>query len=86
MRADKRVLRRFGGRVFWVTLGRDVRRGRLVEKVNDLVKRIDGGRAQPFTDVRQAAEHLAAVLAEGPRRLIGLCCVGRLQDRGKLDQ
>ena len=71
-RADRRVLRRFGGRIYWVTLGRDVRRGGLVEKVNDLVRRIDAGRAQPFTDVRQAAEHLAAVLAQGPRRLIVL--------------
>jgi WD40 repeat protein len=49
-----------------------MRRGALIEKVNDLVKRIDAGRAQPFTDVRQAAEHLAAVLAEGPRRLVVL--------------
>lgn len=72
VRADRRVLHRFGGRVYWVTLGRDVRRGALVEKVNDLVKRIDPDRAQPFTDVRQAAEHLAAVLAEGPRRMLVL--------------
>jgi WD40 repeat protein len=70
--ADKRVLRRFDGRVFWVTLGRDVRRGALVEKINDLVKRIDPTKAQPITDVRQAADHLAAVLAEGPRRLLVL--------------
>jgi WD40 repeat protein len=72
VRAERRILRHFDGRVFWVTLGRDVRRGALVEKVNDLVRRIDAGRAQPFTDVQQAAEHLAAVLAEGPRRLIVL--------------
>ncbi|MEU4626330.1 NB-ARC domain-containing protein [Actinoplanes sp. NPDC023801] len=72
VRADPRVLRRFSGRVYWVTLGRDARRGALVEKVNDLLKRIDPGRAQQFTDVRQAAEHLAAVLAEGPRRLLVL--------------
>ncbi|WP_326564776.1 NB-ARC domain-containing protein [Micromonospora peucetia] len=72
VRADRRLLRHFDGRVFWVTLGRDVRRGALVEKVNDLVRRIDPGRAQPFTDVRQGAEHLAAVLADGPRRLIVL--------------
>lgn len=38
--------------------------------MNDLVRQIAPGRAQPFTDVRQAAEHLAAVLADGPRRLV----------------
>ncbi|MFC7532240.1 NB-ARC domain-containing protein [Actinoplanes sp. GCM10030250] len=70
VRAHPRVLRRFGGRAYWVTLGRDVRHGGLVEKINDLVRRVDPARAQPFTDVRQAADHLAAVLATGPRRLI----------------
>ncbi|MEU4692224.1 NB-ARC domain-containing protein [Actinoplanes sp. NPDC023714] len=70
VRADARVLRHFGRRVYWVTLGRDTRRGALVEKVNDLVRQIDPARAQPFTDVRQAADHLAAVLAGGPRRLV----------------
>ncbi|EEP74703.1 WD-repeat protein [Micromonospora sp. ATCC 39149] len=72
VRAHPRVLRRFGRRIHWVTLGRDVRRGALVEKVNDLVRQIDPARAQPFTDVRQAADHLASVLADGPRRLIVL--------------
>jgi WD40 repeat protein len=70
VRADRRVLRRFGGRVYWVTLGRDSRRGALTEKVNDLVRQIDPAQAQPFTDVRQAADHLAKVLAAGPRRLV----------------
>ncbi|MEV0724315.1 NB-ARC domain-containing protein [Micromonospora purpureochromogenes] len=70
VRADPRVLRWFGGRVYWVTLGRDVRRGGLVEKINDLVQLVDPARAHPFTDVRLAAEHLAAVLADGPRRLV----------------
>ena len=70
VRADLRVLRRFGGRVYWVTLGRDSRRGGLVEKVNDLVRQIDPAKAQPFADVGQAADHLATVLAAGPRRLV----------------
>ncbi|BBH63407.1 hypothetical protein ACTI_00920 [Actinoplanes sp. OR16] len=70
VRADARIARHFGRRVYWVTLGRDARRGALVEKVNDLVKQIDPARAQPFTDIGQAADHLAAVLAEGPRRLV----------------
>ncbi|RGA04578.1 hypothetical protein DI270_012790 [Microbispora triticiradicis] len=72
VRADRRVLRRFGGRVYWVTLGRDVRRDALVSKVNDLVRQIDPGQAQPFTDVQQAADHLAKVLAAGPSRLVVL--------------
>src|SRR6266511_3777216 len=80
--ADRRVLRRFDGRVYWVTLGRDARRDALVKKVNDLVKRIDPARAQAFTDWRQAAEHLAAVLTQGPRRLIVLDDVG-FADQGR---
>ncbi|GAA2533920.1 NB-ARC domain-containing protein [Winogradskya humida] len=72
VRADRRVLRRFGGRVHWVTLGRDARRGSLAELVNGLVRQIDPRQAQPFADVNQAAEHLAAVLATGPRRLVVL--------------
>ncbi|WP_433296304.1 NB-ARC domain-containing protein [Actinoplanes sp. CA-030573] len=70
VRADRRLLRTFGGRVYWVTVGRDVRRGALAEKVNDLVRQIEPAQAQPFTDVGQAADHLAKVLADGPRRLI----------------
>ncbi|HTJ34039.1 MAG TPA: NB-ARC domain-containing protein [Dactylosporangium sp.] len=70
VRSDPRVLRRFAGRVYWVTLGRDVRREALLEKINDLVRQVDPARAYPFADVRQAAEHLAAVLADGPRRLV----------------
>ncbi|MBM2620920.1 hypothetical protein JIG36_36015 [Actinoplanes sp. LDG1-06] len=70
VRSDRRILRRFRGRVYWVTLGRDTRRGGLVEQVNDLVRQLAPDRAQPFTDVRQAADHLAAVLAAGPRRLL----------------
>lgn len=65
VRADRRVLRRFGSRVYWVTLGRDARRGSLAELVNGLVRQIDPRLAQPFADVQQAADHLAAVLAAG---------------------
>ncbi|MEV1178566.1 NB-ARC domain-containing protein, partial [Nonomuraea sp. NPDC049784] len=72
VRADRRILRRFGGRVYWVTLGRDVRRDDLVSKVNDLVRQVDPSQAQPFADVQQAADHLAKVLAAGPSRLIVL--------------
>ncbi len=70
--ADRRVLRRFGGRVYWVTLGRDVRKEALARKVNDLIAQVEPGRPVTFTDTRQAREHLAAVLAAGPRRLVVL--------------
>jgi hypothetical protein len=72
VRADRRVLRRFGSRVYWVTLGRDVGKQVLVGLVNDLIVQLDPGRAVTFTDARQAGEHLAAVVARGPRRLLVL--------------
>ena len=72
VRADRRVLRRFRGRVYWVTLGRDVGKQALARKVNGLIERVDPGRAATSTDARQAAEQLAAVLAAGPRRLVVL--------------
>lgn len=72
VRADRRVLRRFRGRVYWVTLGRDVGRPTLVGLVNDLITQVEPGRAVTFTDARQAGQHLAAVLAKGPRRLLVL--------------
>jgi NB-ARC domain len=70
VRSDRRVLRWFGRRVYWVTLGRDVRHDALLGKIVDLIGRVDPDRERPFTDVRQAADHLAAVLADGPRRLV----------------
>ena len=51
--ADRRVLRRFGGRVYWVTLGRDLAPAALAERVNDLVRQVDTEKAAPFTDTRQ---------------------------------
>jgi len=72
VRADRRVLRRFRGRVYWVTLGRDVGRQALVGLVNGLIGQVGPGRGATFTDVRQAAEQLAAVLAAGLRRLVVL--------------
>ena len=72
VRADRRVLRRFGGRVYWVTLGRDVGKQALAGLVNGLIGQVEPGRAATFTDARQAAEQLAAVLAAGPRRLLVL--------------
>ena len=72
VRADRRVLRRFGGRVYWVTLGRDAGRDGLAGLVNGLVGQVNPGRAVTFTDARQAGDHLAAILARGPRRLLVL--------------
>ncbi|KOX19808.1 hypothetical protein ADK67_32560 [Saccharothrix sp. NRRL B-16348] len=71
VRADPRVLRHFRNRVYWVTLGRDVRsRGALARKVNDLIGRLDPGRPVTFTDPEQAGEHLATLLAGMPRTLL----------------
>jgi WD40 repeat protein len=70
VRCDRRVLRRFRRRVHWVTLGRDAGREALPGLVNGLIAQLDPGRAVTFTDTRQAADHLAAVLAKGPRRLL----------------
>jgi hypothetical protein len=72
VRADRRVLRRFRGRVYWVTLGRDVGKEALAGLVNGLIGQVEPGRAATFTDARQAAEQLDAVLAAGPRRLVVL--------------
>ncbi len=72
VRADRRVLRSFRGRVYWVTLGRDVGKQALVGLVNGLIGQLDPSRAVTFTDARQAGGQLAAVLAAGPRRLVVL--------------
>ncbi|WP_433796836.1 NB-ARC domain-containing protein [Actinoplanes sp. CA-252034] len=69
-RSDRRILRRFGDRVYWVTLGRDARRGVLTDKINDLIHSIDPDRQVTFTDEQQAGRHLAALLRDGPPRLI----------------
>ncbi len=55
-----------------MTLGRDGGKQALVGLVNGLIRQLDLGRAVTFTDARQAAEQLAAVLAAGPRRLVVL--------------
>jgi hypothetical protein len=70
VRADRRVLRRFRGRVHWVTLGRDAGREALPGLVNGLIAQLSPAQAITFTSSQQASEHLAAVLAKGPRRLL----------------
>ena len=70
VRADRRVMRRFRGRVYWVTLGRDAGKEALAGLVNGLIARLEPERPVTFTDARQAGEHLAAMMAKGPRRLL----------------
>ena len=70
VRCDQRVLGEFGNRVYWVTVGRDTGTEALTGLVNGLIGWIQPGKAGAFTDVRQAAEYLMALLAEGPRRLL----------------
>src|SRR5262249_15055809 len=65
VRADRRVLRRFRDRVYWVTVGRDAGKEALPGLVNGLIAQLDPDRAITFTSSQQASEHLAAVLANG---------------------
>jgi WD40 repeat protein len=69
VRADPRLLRHFQGRVHRVTVGRDVRGRELVRLVNGLIEEVQRDPVT-FTSVQQAADHLAAVLNAGPRRLL----------------
>jgi hypothetical protein len=63
-------MRHFAGRVYWVTLGQDVRTQVLAGRVNGLLAQLEPDRPVAFTDARQAGEYLAAVLAKGPRWLL----------------
>jgi len=76
-RCDRRLLHRFRGRVYRVTVGRDTTGEGLALLVNGLIARIDPGRALTAPDVVQAAEQLAAVLARGAGAAAG--------PRGRLD-
>jgi hypothetical protein len=72
--ADRRVRRRFGGRVYLVTVGRDVRgTAAVAAKVNDVIKLVGGedGTAT-FTDPELAGQRLGSMLDAGPRRLLVL--------------
>jgi NB-ARC domain len=70
--ADRRVRRRFGGRVHLVTVGRDVRgAAAIAAKVNDVIKLVAGVNAT-FTDPQRAGRQLGALLDAGPRRLLVL--------------
>jgi hypothetical protein len=70
--ADERVRRRFGGRIHWVTLGRDARDPSvLARKVNEVIGQVAGG-VSTFVEPGSAGEHLRDLLKSGPRRLLVL--------------
>ena len=71
--ADQRVRRWFGGRVYLVTVGRDVRGAAAVAaKVIDVIRLVTGEEAPPFDDPQLAGQHLGSLLDAGPRRLLVL--------------
>jgi hypothetical protein len=70
--ADRRVRRWFGGRIYVVTVGRDVRGAAAVAaKVNDVIKLLAGEDAT-FTDPELAGRKLGSLLDSGPRSLLVL--------------
>jgi WD40 repeat protein len=67
---DRRVRRRFRGRVYLVAVGRDVRGPqKIAAKVNEVIMRV-GGEDGSFADPRLAGEQLGSLLDTGPRRLL----------------
>ena len=70
--ADRRVRRRFRGRVYLVTVGRDLRSAVAVAaKVNDVIRLVAGEEAA-FADPQLAGVYLGSLLDAGPRRLLVL--------------
>ncbi len=70
--ADQRVRQHVGGRIFFVTVGRDVRgNAAIAAKVNDVIKLVCGEDAT-FTDARLAGQRLGSLLDDRPRRLLVL--------------
>jgi len=73
---DHRILRRFSGGVLWVSVGRDARKEVLAEKVNNQIRSLGrslGKEEHPtFTDASEAGKYLAAMMSEGPPRLLVL--------------
>ena len=68
--ADSRVRRQFGGRIYLVTVGRDVRGpAAIAAKVNDVIKLVSGEDAT-FTDSEFAGRRLGSLLDVGPRQLL----------------
>jgi WD40 repeat protein len=70
--ADRRVRRRFGGRIYVVTVGRDVRGPTAVAaKVNEVIKFVFDENVT-FTDPQLAGRRLGSLLDSGPRSLLVL--------------
>ena len=70
--ADRRVRRRFRGRVYLVTVGRDVQGAEAIAaRVNDVIKLVTGEDAT-FTNPEDAGRRLGSLLDAGPRRLLAL--------------
>jgi hypothetical protein len=70
--ADQQIRKQFEGRVYSVTVGRDVRGPTAVAaKVNDVIKLITGADST-FTDPRLAGQWLGSLLDSGPSRLLVL--------------
>jgi WD40 repeat protein len=70
--ADQRVRKYFRGRIYLVTIGRDVRAASAIAaKVNDVI-RLMAGEDAAFTDPELAGRRLGALLDLGPRRLLVL--------------
>ena len=84
--ADRRVWQWFGGRVYLVTVGRDVRgAAAIAAKVNDVIKLVAGQDAS-FADPQLAGQHLGSVLDAGPRRLLVLDDVWEPEQLGPFTQ
>lgn len=67
---DRRVREHFGGRIYPVTVGRDLRTGAaLAAEVNDVIRLVAGEEAN-FTDPELAGKRLGALLNAGPPRLL----------------
>ncbi|MFE2910986.1 NB-ARC domain-containing protein [Kitasatospora indigofera] len=70
--ADRRVRRHFRGRVYQVTVGRDVRSAaEIAAKVSEAAELITGERV-PFTDLDRAGDHFGRLLEQRPRTLLVL--------------
>lgn len=70
--ADTRIRRHYRGRIYLVTLGRDVRSSAAIAaRVNDLIHLLSGETAL-FTDASLAGNRLGTLLDQGPPRLLVL--------------
>ena len=70
--ADRQVRRRFRGRVYWVSVGQDVRgAAKVAAKVNEVIQFVFD-KDVPFTDPQLAGARLGSLLDPRPRRLLVL--------------